>query len=153
MSVPLKPPNLFREEQSVGRLMLLEPDPASRFRFTVWFDYTRRLVRTIRNGDLLAIPSFAADEHYTLCEVIQAVPTHFAMAADLKGYPGFNMDAAKNASQDWTVQEEKSYEDTTKIVCQAIPMNLEIVDKAGIRTIEEIPVLPESSLPMPGKEV
>lgn len=145
--------NLFREEQAIGRLMLLEPDPNSRFKFTIWFDYTRKLVNKVKEGDLIAIPNFAGDERYCLSEIIGVLPTHFAMATDIKGYPGFLMDAAKSASQDWIVQEEKSYEDTTKIVCHAIPMNLEFLDKPGIESLEDVPVQPESSLPMPGKEV
>ncbi len=146
-------PNLFREEAAIGRLMLLEPDPSARFKLTIWFDYTRKLVNAIREGDLVAIPNFGADDRFSLCQIFQVVPTHFAMATDVKGYPGFLMDAAKSASQDWTLQEEKSYEDTTKIVCEAIPMNLEFVDKPGLAALQNIPVLPEGSVPMPGKEV
>ena len=153
MASVVKVPSLFREEAAIGRLMLLEPDPSSRFKLTIWFDYTRKLVNAIREGDLVAIPNFGADDRFSLCEIFQVVPTHFAMATDVKGYPGFLMDAAKSASQDWTLQEEKSYEDTTKIVCEAIPMNLEFVDKPGLVALHNIPVLPKGSVPMPGKEV
>jgi len=133
--------------------MLLEPDPESRLKLTIWFDYTRKLVNVIREGDLVAIPNFGSDDRYSLCEIFQVIPSHFAMATDVKGYPGFLMDAAKNASQDWTLQQDKSYEDTTKIVCLAIPMNLEFIDKPGLEELQNVTVLPEASLPMPGKEV
>ena len=35
---------------------------------------------------------------------------HYALGDNPDGYPGFVMEAARNASQDWTAQEDHSEE-------------------------------------------
>lgn len=54
------------------------------------------------------------------------------------------MEAAKNAAQDWTGQDDDPTEDTTTIQCTAIPTNLELVEEDGkytFRTEENIPMV------------
>ena len=144
---------IFREKEIIGRLMRARPDPLTGLKLDVWFDYTRKLTNSIKEGDLVAIPNFSADGVYSICQIIQALPVHFAMPQNLEGYPGFTMEAAKSASQDWIIQEEKSYEDTTKIACQAVPIDLEFKDVPDLTKIDDIPFQQESSIVMPGKEV
>lgn len=144
---------VFREKDVVGRLMRIRSDPITGLKMDLWFDYTRRLTNSIKEGDLVAIPNFSADDVYSICQIIQALPTHFAIPQNLEGYPGFTMEAAKSASQDWILQEERSYEDTTKITCQAVPINLEFKDVPNITKIDDIPFQEESCIVMPGKEV
>ena len=45
----------------VGRLLWAEADPNTRFKYTIWFDYTRKLVNDLNDGDLVAVPNFATD--------------------------------------------------------------------------------------------
>jgi hypothetical protein len=144
---------IFREKETIGRLMRAKPDPLTGLKLDIWFDYTRKLTNSIKEGDLVAIPNFSADDAYSVCQIIQALPVHFAIPQNLEGYPGFTMEAAKSASQDWIIQEEKSYEDTTKIACQAVPIDLEFKDVPNLTDIDDIPLQQESSIVMPGKEV
>jgi len=141
----------FRKDV-VGRLLWAEPDPNTRFKYTVWFDYTRKLVNELREGDLVAVPNFATDSNgvrYSILQLVTVMPKHYALGTDikdLKSYPGFVMQAAKSASADWTEQEIESYEDTTKIICEAIPTNLEY-DENNNR------IQPERAMAMVGKDV
>jgi len=143
----------FRED-AVGRLLWAEPDPNTRFNYTIWFDYTRKLVNELHEGDLVAVPNFATDSNgvrYSILQLVTVMPMHYALGTDikdLKGYPGFVMQAAKSASADWTEQDAESYEDTTKIICEAIPTNLEYDENNG-----EEPVQPERAMAMVGKDV
>lgn len=146
---------IFREESNLGRLMHIEPDPNSQYIAYIWFDYNLNLMRNLQEGDFVAVQSFSSDgtrEHYTILQIVKKLPMHYALPTDLKGYPGFLMEAAKSASQDWTSQVEKSTEDTTKIVCEAIPINmgfyLEVSEESTINSLGQ-----DFSLPMPGKEV
>jgi len=140
----------FRKD-TVGRLLWAEADPNTRFKYTIWFDYTRRLINELHEGDLVAVPNFATDSNrikYSILQLIKVMPMHYALGTDirdLKGYPGFVMQAAKSASADWTEQESESYEDTTKIICEAVPTNLECDESNSIE--------PESAMGMVGKDI
>jgi len=129
-------------------------DPNTRFKYTIWFDYTRSLVNELHEGDLVAVPNFGTDYNgikYSILQLTSVMPMHYALGTDirdLKGYPGFVMQAAKSASADWTEQESESYEETTKIVCEAIPTNLEYDDGDSKK-----PIQPESAMGMVGKDV
>jgi hypothetical protein len=135
----------------VGRLLWADADPNTRFKYTIWFDYTRRLVNELHEGDLVAVPNFATDSNgikYSILQLIKVMPMHYALGTDirdLKGYPGFVMQAAKSASADWTEQESESYEDITKIICEAVPTNLECDESNSIE--------PERAMAMVGKDV
>jgi len=137
-----------------GRLLWAEVDPNTRFKYTIWFDYTRSLVNELHEGDLVAVPNFGTDYNgikYSILQLTSVMPMHYALGTDirdLKGYPGFVMQAAKSASADWTEQESESYEETTKIVCEAIPTNLEYDDGDSKK-----PIQPESAMGMVGKDV
>ncbi len=147
--------SVFREERNTGRLMHLETDPNTRYVAYIWFDYNLNLMRNLQEGDFVAIQSFASEEnkeHYTVLQIVKKMPHHFALPTDMKGYPGFLMEAAKSASKDWTEQIDTSSEDTTKIVCEAVPINIgffyESSEEETISSLKE-----DYSLPMPGKEV
>ena len=143
----------FRKDV-IGRLLWAEADPNTRFKYTIWFDYTRKLVNDLHEGDLAAVPNFATDSNgirYSILQLVTVMPMHYALGTDikdLKGYPGFVMQAAKSASADWTEQEVESYEDTTKIVCEAIPTNLEYDENNS-----KEPIQSESAMAMVGKDV
>ena len=142
--------NNFRDNIT-GRLLWAEADQNTRFKYTIWFDYTRRLVNDLHEGDLVAVPNFATGPsgiRYSILQLVTVMPMHYALGTDikdLKGYPGFVMQAAKSASADWTEQETESYEDTTKIICEAIPTNLECNESGDVKL--------EMSMAMVGKDV
>ncbi len=139
----------------IGTLIRLEEDENSRFRFEVWFDYTKRAMNLIREGAMLAVPNFAStndEQHLSILEVVSILPMHYALGDDTRGYPGFIVEAAKSAVNDWEEQETESTEDVTKIRCIAIPTNLEVV--LSTRTTDgRLKLQEESNLPMVGSTV
>jgi len=138
--------------ERTGVLMKIEEDEHSRYRFEVWFEYTRRAMNEIREGTMLAVPNYATtrdEKHYSILEVTALKPIHYAIGENPDGYPGFVLEAAKNAAKDWTGQDDESTEDTTIIKCTAIPTNLELFeDKNGERSFRE-----EENIPMVGSVV
>jgi uncharacterized protein len=110
-----------------GTLMELREAPESRYRYVVWFDYTRRGMNEIQDGTLLAAKNFASDgktDRYSVLEVTTILPVHYALHGSEGGYPGFVVEAARSAAQDWVDQDDRSTEETTKIRVVAIPTNL-----------------------------
>lgn len=139
-----------------GILMKIEENEITRYRYELWFDYTRKAMNTIAEGAMLAVPNFASDQRetrYSILEVTGILPMHYALGTDTGGYPGFITEAARNAGQDWITQDTLSTEDTTKIRCIAIPTNLEIVEQAFSPNGTGPQIQEESNLPMVGHEV
>jgi uncharacterized protein len=135
-----------------GTLMELMEAPETRFRYVIWFDYTRKAINEMQEGTLLAVPNFASDgstRRYSVLEVTTILPTHYALNAGTGGYPGFVVEAARSAAEDWEAQDSASTEDTTKIRVVAIPTNLEIVE----RLEGEPQISPESNIAMVGAKV
>lgn len=132
----------------IGTLMRIEEDPNSRYRFEIWFDYTRQIMNTIGEGAMIAAPNFYLDaanrkqEWSSVLEITTVLPVHYAIAQNQSGFPGFLEEAARSAGQDWIDQEAQSTDDTTKIRCVAIPTNLMINEEGKER--------PEEGLPMVG---
>src|SRR5262249_2061929 len=135
-----------------GTLMELVEAAETRFRYVVWFDYTRRAINEIQEGTLLAAPNFASNHQtrrYSVLEITTILPTHYALEGGTRGYPGFVIEAARSAAEDWEMQETTSSENTTKIRVEAIPTNLEIVEPlSGNPTIGQ-----ESNIAMVGSKV
>lgn len=135
-----------------GTLMELAESAETRYSYTVWFDYTKLAINEIQEGTLLAVPNFAGNhqiERYSILEVTTVLPTHYALHGGSSGYPGFVVEAARSASEDWINQEHDSTEDTTKIRAVAIPTNLEIVEpESGTPSIDT-----ESNIGMVGSRV
>ena len=140
-----------------GTLMKIEEDPITRYSYEVWFDYTRKAINNIAEGAMVAVPNFAGTErepHYSILEVTGILPIHYALGSDMSGYPGFIVEAARNAGQDWTTQDETATEDTTKIRCVAVPTNLEIIERPFSSGAERLEIKsPEGNLPMVGHQV
>ena len=98
-----------------GTLMELAEAPETRFRYVIWFDYTRQAINEIQEGTLLAAPNFASSgdtRRYSVLEVATILPTHYALQGGSGGYPGFVVEAARSASEDWETQEKEATEDT-----------------------------------------
>jgi DNA helicase HerA-like ATPase len=136
-------------KERTGVLMRLEESEHSRYEFEVWFEYTRQAMNDIREGTMLAVPNYATtreETHYSIIEVTSLKPIHYAIGENPVGFPGFVIEAAKNAAQDWTGQDDEPTEDTTTIQCTAIPTNLELVEgRDGTRIFQ-----PEENVPMVG---
>src|SRR6266516_3567231 len=118
-------------KERTGILMKLEENEHSRYEFEVWFEYTRLAMNDIKEGTMLAVPNYATtkdETHYSIIEVTSIKPIHYAIGENPTGFPGFVMEAARNAAQDWTGQDDEPTEDTTTIKCTAIPTNLELVE-------------------------
>ena len=41
--------------------MSMEESPDTRFRYTIWFDYTRESINKIQEGTMLAVANFGSD--------------------------------------------------------------------------------------------
>lgn len=136
----------------VGTLVRVAEDENARFRFEIWFDYTRQAINLVREGAMLAVPNFASsqrEQRLSILEVVTILPMHYGLGDDTRGYPGFVVEAARSAANDWESQESEATEDTTKIKCIAIPTNFEIVQ--SVRASNAQPELEEeSNLPMLG---
>jgi DNA helicase HerA-like ATPase len=135
-----------------GVLMRIEENEHSRYEFEVWFEYTRHAMNDIREGTMMAVPNYAStkdETHASVLEVTSLKPIHYAIGEKPEGFPGFVLEAAKNAAIDWTGQDDEPTEDTTTIRCTAIPTNLELFEaKDGSRKFES-----EENLPMVGAVV
>jgi len=135
-----------------GTLIGLEEDENARFRFEIWFDYTRQNINLVREGAMLAVPNFASnsqEQRLSILEIVTILPMHYGLGTDTSGYPGFVIEAARSAASDWESQEHEATEDTTKIKCFAIPTNLEVVQ--SVRPGADGPALQEeSNIPMLG---
>lgn len=114
-----------------GTLMSMEASADSGFRYTIWFDYTREAINEIQEGTMLAVANFGSStmtRRWSVLEVTDVMPSHFALQSGNSGYPGFVVEAARSAAQDWESQDKESTEETTKIQATAIPTSLEIVE-------------------------
>lgn len=135
----------------VGTLMRIEEDPNSRYRFEIWFDYTRETMNTVSEGAMVAIPNFFLDpkdkkeEWSSVVEISTLLPVHYAIAQNQSGFPGFLEEAARSAAQDWIEQETQSTDDTTKIRCIAIPTNLMMNEEGEIREEQGLPMVGHSA--------
>lgn len=135
-----------------GTLMEVSEAIETRVRYVAWFDYTRRAINELQEGTMLAVPNFASDSstrRYSILEVGSILPTHYALEGGTRGYPGFVVEAARSAAEDWMNQDVEATEDTTKIRLLAIPTNLEIIEPVS-GTPE---IGPESNIAMVGSRV
>jgi len=141
--------NIFMPNR-IGRLMKIEENEQTRYKFEIWFEYTRQAMMELKEGALLAVRNFASNQnetHYSVLEVTSIMPIHYALGDNIEGYPGFVMEAARNIATDWLSQEDTSQEDTTIIRCMATPTELEIIESTNGKYLEV-----ESAIPMVGSD-
>ena len=135
--------------------MEVKKSDQARFEYVVWFPFTRSSMGVIREGSLITAKNFSSDDqtdHHSVMRITSVLPTHYALGIGLSGYPGFVEEAAVNASKDWS--QEKPTEDTTKIVCSAIPSMFEIKSTNPLKATREEPeIAPENNIPMTGEKV
>lgn len=138
-----------------GVLMNITPKEGSGYEYEIWFPYTKRAINTIRDGTMLAVRNFAStenNENLSVLQVTSVLPMHYALGNNRTGYPGFVEEAAISAAQDW--QQETPKEETTKIICKAIPSYVEIRIPSVLQGQDSDPSIdPESNIPMIGERV
>jgi DNA helicase HerA-like ATPase len=139
-----------------GILIDITEDQQSQYEYKIWFPYTKKSINTLREGSLAGVKNFASTEQQDVVSIIQitsVLPMHYALGNDRSGYPAFVEEAAISAAQDW-LQEDPT-EDTTKIVCKAIPTNFEIrISSALFNAGSTGPIIQEeSNIPMLGEKV
>ena len=136
----------FREE--TGRLMDVGFDENHGYVYTVWFDYTRKLMNELKAGDLISVPSFSyshGDKHYSILSITSVMPFHYATAGDqMSGYPVFLEKTRDEVYKDFLSQDDVSSEETTKIKVSATHTGQELVEDPDLRIREE------SQMPMFG---
>ena len=143
---------MFEEEVS-GTLMGMKKSNLTSLGFTIWFPFVRSHMKIIREGSLVAVKNFSSDrdaDHYSVMRITSVMPTHYAMMASMDGYPGFVEEAATSASRDWG--QDRPIEDTTKIVCDAVPSRFEVIRSRSMDNVAP-EITSESNLPMPGERV
>ena len=136
--------------------MSMRESPDTQFRYTIWFDFTREAINKIQEGTMLAVANFGSDarsRRWSILEVTSVMPSHFALQSGNSGYPGFVVEAARSAAQDWESQEKESTEETTKIEAVAIPTLLEIVEPESYDNSTSIDIGPETNMAMVGSKV
>lgn len=138
-----------------GTLMSMQESPDTRFRYTIWFDYTRETINEIQEGTMLAVANFGSDakfRRWSILEITSVMPSHFALQNGNSGYPGFVVEAARSAAEDWESQDKEATEETTKIEAAAIPTLLEIVESESYSDTS-FDIGPEMNMAMVGSKV
>jgi hypothetical protein len=140
------------EGEPTGTLVAMEPAEFVGMTCYIWFPYAWGYLKKIREGGFVAIRSFAGSEQeviYVILEMVSVIPKHYALGTSVteteRAFPGFVVEAAKSAKQDW--EQKVPEEETTKIKTEAIPTGIQIRFQASNPIIE-----PDEGLPMVGEE-
>ena len=93
--------------------------------YSVWFPYTKTFVKEIKVGSFIAIRNYGSNNgnsSFSILEIVSVFPRHYALGSSAKdterAFPGFVIEAAKNAKVDW--EQEEPVEQTTKIKADAV---------------------------------
>ncbi len=142
------------EEKPKGVLVSMGEESFSGYSYMVWFPYTREFVKKVKEGSFIAIKNFmsnSTEQKFSILEIVSAVPQHYALGTSShdaeKSFPGFYVEAAKSARQDW--EQDEPLEQTTVIKAQTIPTGLQVCFKGG----QPSDPVPDESMPMVGEEV
>jgi hypothetical protein len=140
-------------EDPRGVLVSLKEDAFAGYLYNVWFPYTKSNILKIKEGSFVAVKNFQGltnDPKYSILEIVSMLPVHYALgsteSATERAYPGFVVEAAKSARQDW--EQEEPVEQTTKIRATAIPTGQQIVFNNAQYNVKN-----DESMPMIGEEV
>lgn len=142
----------YFKENPKGTMVSMDVDGEVENNFFIWFPYTINFMREIKVGDFVAVRNYnrqKGDLSFTILELVSVYPKHYALGSSSKdtekAFPGFVIEAAKNAKIDW--EQEEPVEQTTKIRCEAISIGLQLVDSSGSVSLEI-----DDSLPMIGED-
>lgn len=156
--------DVFRTGVPTGSLVYIESETgeASGYEFEIWFPYTVDLVRMVKRGSFVAVKNFDSrqgSQRYSLLEILEALPTHYALGASRgqleKTYPGHLVEAARSARNDW--EQEEPTESTTKIRCEGeqtgLALHFEGSDAPTIARDNSLPMWGEEARLLSNKEV
>lgn len=143
----------YFKDNPQGVLVAIDQLSADENVYSVWFPYTKTFVGQIRAGDFIAVRNYAGignEGQFSILEIVSAMPTHYALGTSStdteRAFPGFVIEAAKNAKVDW--EQEEPVEQTTKIKAEAISTGLQLVmDMKG-----EGKIVSDDNLPMVGED-
>src|SRR5438093_3583019 len=100
------------KEEPLGVLVSMDANDLSGLSYVVWFPYTRKYITLVREGDLVAVRSFANSEGkdvFSILELVSVLPAHYALGTSSaeaeKAFPGFFLEAAKSARVAWEQSE------------------------------------------------
>lgn len=121
--------------------------------YFVWYPYTKSFMKEVKVGSFIAVRNYEGineSNTFSIMELVSAYPKHYALGSSAKdterAFPGFVIEAAKNAKVDW--EQEEPIEQTTKIKCEAISTGLQLViPKTGDSKLEN-----DDSMPMIGED-
>jgi len=121
--------------------------------YLIYFPYTMRGIRHIREGRLVAVRNFHSDDtqdRYSVLELVEVQPVHHALGVSperIKSqFPGFVIEAARSCRMDWEQQEPT--EETTVIHAIARPTGIQLSARGNDFDIEQ-----DESVPMVGESV
>lgn len=140
------------EEEPKGVVVSMEEEAFAGYLYTIWFPYTRKNVRKIREGMFFAVKNFQSDDIrqiFGILEAVSVLPQHYALGSSReveRAFPGFFLEAAKSCRQDW--EQDEPVEQTTLIKVQAISTGLQVAFEGGRSGSPK----PEENYPMIGEE-
>lgn len=143
----------YFKEKPKGVVVSMDTEGKVENTFSIWFPYTINFMREIQVGNFVAVRNYNGrngDSSFTILELVSACPKHYALGTSSKdtekAFPGFVIEAAKNAKIDW--EQEEPIEQTTKIKCEAISIGLQLlVNNSGKPSLDI-----DDSLPMIGED-
>ena len=143
----------YFKEKPKGVIVAMDADTSEDIVYLVWYPYTKTFMREIKVGSFIAVRNYAGqngDNTFSILELVSVYPKHYALGSSAKdterAFPGFVIEAAKNAKVDW--EQEEPIEQTTKIKCDAISIGLQLV----IPTTGDSKLENDDSLPMVGED-
>lgn len=142
----------YFKENPKGVIVSMDTE-GSEIVYSIWYQYTKQDMKEIKVGSFIAIKNYNGvngDHAFSILEIISAYPKHYALGSSArdteKAFPGFVIEAAKNAKVDW--EQEEPIEQTTKIKCEALSTGLQLI----IPSRGEPVLKPEDSIPMVGED-
>jgi len=121
--------------------------------YLIYFPYTKRGIKDIREGRLVAVRNFLSERDricYSILELVEIQPIHHALGTSperiKEQFPGFVTEAARSCRQDW--EQEEPTEETTVIHAVARPTGIELSGREGNFQMGQ-----DESIPMPGEDV
>ncbi len=143
----------YFKDNPKGVIVAMDSESADELTYSIWFPYTKAYMKEIKVGSFIAVRNYAGengDNTFSILELVSVYPKHYALGSTAKdtekAFPGFVIEAAKNAKVDW--EQEEPVEQTTKIKCEAISTGLQLtISQSGESKLEN-----DDSLPMIGED-
>lgn len=142
--------NYFKDEPK-GIVVSMDVNQSGHV-YAIWFPYTKEYMKQVREGALLAVKNYDSNSYsnsFSILELTTALPRHYALGSSAsdaeRAFPGFVIEAAKNARIDW--EQEEPIEQTTKIRGDAICTGLQLTINGNESKLEA-----DNSLPMVGED-